>query len=295
MSATVFGALALLVDCAPASVQDVPAPVDEAFSASWDRTAFRHDLWSDVLAKHVDEAGLVDYEAIGKDVRFLEYLYRLANTRPDRLRDTRARLAFWINAYNALVIQGVLTTLPEKRADWARYNVLELTKKGKGVFAGLRFVVGGRRYTLDEIEKGMLLQRPERVSKDPALYQGAGVETPDPRVHFGLVCAAKGCVKLRREAYEGTRINEQLDDAVRGFVHDPDRAVFDRARRIMRLSQLLDWYQRDFTDPRFSPHADSVGEFLAKYVDDDELARSLSAEPWKTTYIRYDWSLNLQR
>ena len=193
-----------------------------------------------------------------------------------------------------------MATVPEDRAQWVKYRVLDVkvpgvAEEGKGSFVGLQFVVGGRRYTLDEIENGVLLQRPDWVSKDPAFYAAVGVETPDPRIHLALVCAAKGCVKLRREAYEGSSIDDQLDDAVRAFVRDRQGAVFDRAKRAMLLTQLLDWYGQDFTDPRFSPHEESVAKFLARYVDDSDLARSPSKDRWKTTFIEYDWSLNARR
>ncbi|UCC31571.1 MAG: DUF547 domain-containing protein [Phycisphaerales bacterium] len=290
----------LLVSSVLGPGRDVPVPKSDAFAKSWEQVGFRHDLWSSVLAEHVDEAGLVDYRAVRSDARFREYLYRLANTNPEKVGDAKARLAFWINAYNALAIQGVLETLPSDPTEWPRYSVLDVAipgvrEQGKGFFRGLRFMIGGRRYTLDEIEQAMLLQKPQWVAEDAAFYRSAGVGRPDPRTHFALVCAAKGCVKLRREAYEAAEIDAQLDDAVRGFTRDRQRVVFDLRSRTMRISLLLDWYREDLTNPRYRPHAASVSEFLSRYVDDSELARSLAEDRWDTTYIGYDWKLNLQR
>ncbi len=285
--------------CAHAAALDIPVPSGEGYAPAWDKVAFDHGLWSAVLADHVDGAGLVDYAAVRSDKRFEEYLYRLANTDPGALASSDARLAFWINAYNAFAVQGVLATLPVERAKWPGYSVLAvevpgITAAGKGFFEGLKFTVGGRRYSLDEIEKAVLLGRAERRARNQDHYRTVSPTGVDPRIHFALVCAAKGCVKLRQGAYEGARIDTQLGEAVRGFARDSQRATFKKRGRTMRVSQLLDWYRADLTNARYDPHAKSVAAFLSAYVDDPELARSLERDTWKTSYIEYDWKLNLK-
>lgn len=291
--------IAMLACLAPGPSHDIPVPTSSAFSTSWNRRVFSHSLWSGVLSDHVDDSGLVDYGAVQSDARFQEYLFRLANTNPRELSDGNHRLAFWINAYNALAIQGVLFRFPKSRTSWSERSVLDVTvpglqERGKGFFQGLRFNVGGRWYTLDEIEKAVLLRKPDWIQRDERLYREVGAGAPDSRVHFALVCAARGCVKLRREAYEGSRVNAQLDDAVRRFAADPSRASFDLSSRSMRVSQLLDWYRADMTSPRLSPHAKSVAAFLSRYVENGELARSLAEDEWKVGYIEYDWKLNVK-
>jgi len=280
--------------------RDVPVPAGPAFAQTWPTAGFRHDLWGQVLTAHVDDEGLVDYAALGESGEFQEYLHRLANTDPAAVGGSRDRLAFWINAYNALALLGVLESLPPERSAWDAFTVLQVTvpgveERGKGFFQGLRFQVGGRRLTLDEIEKAVIFQVPEWVAGDQAYYRSAGPEVPDPRVHFALVCAARGCVKLHREAYEGARLDGQLAEAVRQFTRDSARARFDATTRTMHLSRLLEWYRDDLTDPRFSPHGRTVAEFLSRYVDDGALARALSSGSWRAVYVDYDWRLNLRR
>ena len=63
-----------------------PYPKGDAFARPWTQVGFRRDLWSRVLAEHVDEGGVVDHRAMRSDDRFREYLYRLANTNPDENR-----------------------------------------------------------------------------------------------------------------------------------------------------------------------------------------------------------------
>ena len=129
---------------ASVAARDVDVPKSGAFSPSWAEADFDHTLWTEVLSEYVNDEGLVNYAAIGKDERYREYLHRLANTNPADLANGTARLAFWINAYNALAIQGVLETLPDDVQDWPTYSVLRVSvsgirEKDKGFFAGLRF------------------------------------------------------------------------------------------------------------------------------------------------------------
>lgn len=292
--------MTLLTVWAPVDARDMPAPRDAAFASTWNRAPLDHDLLDAALSTHVDTRGLVDYAGIARDRRFAEYLYRLAHTDPADLGSSQAKLAFWINAYNAFAIQGVVATLPDDRSTWARYSVLDVeeegaTERGKVFFTGLRFLAGGRRYTLDEIEKAVLLRHSAPAARDPSHYGAVGPDRADPRIHFALVCAARGCPVLRAGAYEANRIDMMLDEAVGRFVNDAQRTIFDKNTHTMRVSRLLDWYQADLTGERFTPRAESVILFLAPHVKDAGLARSLLGEPWKTEYLDYDWKLNVQR
>ncbi len=277
--------------------RDVSVPTDPAFATTWGKSKFSHALWDGALQDHVNEAGLVRYDRIGADRSFREYLYRIANTNPKDLAGDGERLAFWINAYNAVVIQGVLETLPAGRNKQDTYTVISVAvpgiqEPGKGFFAGLRFMVGGKRYTLDEIEKSVLLHQGDRYQANRAAYDALGPKTPDPRIHFALVCGAKGCPKLQLQAYRGEAIDAQLDNAVREFVET--RVSFDRQARLVAVSELLNWYGDDLTNGRYQPHAPSVIAFLAPYVTDESLARSLRDERWGTRFTKYDWTLNQQ-
>lgn len=290
---------ASIVTRLPAREHGVATPTGEHFSTTWDRVNFSHDLFTVVLSDHVDGEGLVNYAGIRSDRRFQEYLFRLANTQPVKFRDENARLAFWINAYNAFAIQGVLKTLPVDQKKWSRYRVIDVKVAqtrlaGTGFFTGIRYNVGSDKVTLDEIEKGFLLHRSDWVNKDRARYLSKGVITPDPRIHFALVCAAKGCVKLRKVAYEATTIDQQLDNVVRDFLRDRSRIRFNLSAKKVRTSDLLKWYQLDFVNPKYEPHADTLVKFLAKYVENQNLADSLNRDQWKISYFGYDWNLNLQ-
>ncbi|MHC4065939.1 MAG: DUF547 domain-containing protein [Planctomycetota bacterium] len=280
-----------------AAARDVSVPADAEFARQWNKTDLgeTHALWTAAVSDHVDEAGLVDYDAIRSDRRFREYLYRLGHTDPGVLPGDAHKLAFWLNAYNALAIQGVLETLPVDTARWPAYSVLAVKVDGKGFFEGLQFLVGGRRYGLDEIEKAVLLHDPARIGKATDAYLRVGPRTPDPRIHFALVCCARGCPPLQRWAYRGEALDEQLTDVTRKFAADPARCRFNADRKVLSVSQLLEWYHRDLVNERFEPHAESVTKFLARYVSDSKLTSSLENDRWRIEYLPYDWALNLKR
>ncbi len=279
--------------------REVRVPADDGFVTSWEKIDFQHELLSAALSAHVDSDGFVEYDGIRSDRNFQEYLYRLANTPADKLPTDDSRLAYWINAYNAFAIQGVLETLPRSRNKWTSYRVIDVKvsgvrESGKGFFAGLKYRAGGQWFTLDEIEKAILLKRVDGFKKNRKKYRSIGVKTPDPRIHFALVCAAKGCVKLRQEAFEADRVDQQLDEAVRSFVEDQSRIRFHRQDRTINTNELLKWYKSDLINSGYTPHASSVVKFLANFVKDPSLAKSLARDRWNMSYFAYDWTLNLQ-
>ncbi|GIW42674.1 MAG: DUF547 domain-containing protein [Candidatus Binatia bacterium] len=210
-----------------------------------------HAPWSRLLARYVDEEGLVAYRSLEREARpeLDAYLDRLARTDPETF-DRKEQIAFWIDAYNANVVRGVLSG-----------QTAESFLARKRFFSWWRFPVAGKERTLDEIEHEILRKR-----------------FSEPRVHFALVCASRSCPKLRREAYEGARLDEQLDDQVRSFLLDPERNVLEPGR--LRLSSIFRWFAEDFEK------SGGLLPFLRRYVD-------IPGEP-AIEYLPYDWSLNAQ-
>lgn len=240
---------------------------------------FSHEPWNAVLAQHVDADGLVDYAGIREDERFAAYLEALKTADPDRLPDDAHRLAFWINAYNALTIHGVLAHLPEDPKDWPRFKATELQVDGRTLWQGMLFDVAGRQLTLDQIQHDIIRATP-------------GLR--DPRIHVALTCAARGGPPLMNEAFTADRLNRQLYARMRKQVNDSNRSRFDPGSRTVRLCRVFDWYKEDFSNPEFSPHARSVPDFISRYADDEGVARSLRSDPWTVAYEEFDWRLNLR-
>jgi hypothetical protein len=217
-----------------------------------------HQLLSDLLQNSVHD-GQVNYPKLQTDHRFVAYLAQLDRVNPLALSSESDRLAFWINAYNACVIQGILDGYsPEPYLGWYRF------------FKRRTYGIGGSRLTLSDLEHEILRK-----------------EFREPRIHFAIVCASSSCPKLASWAYEGRQLDRQLDQAVRAFVNDPSRNRFDRQARIAYLSKIFDWFEEDF-----AVSAGSVPQFVAQYVDEADLARDLAAGAYRIAYLAYDWTLN---
>lgn len=221
---------------------------------------FSHDLLDQVYKEHV-ENGKVHYTNLKANPEKLEdYLDVLAVANPEEMSFAE-QLAFWINAYNALVIKGVIDHYPTK-------NVRRVKLFG-GFFSRLKFNVAGEMYTLNQIEHDII--RTEFV---------------DARVHFALVCASKSCPLLAESVFLPETIEEQLDDVTLKFIADPEKVRLDRNESIVYLSKIFKWYETDFTEGY-----DGVADFLADYLPPED-AEFVLKEDVTFQYLDYDWSLN---
>mgnify|MGYP001585357909 CR=1 FL=1 len=108
----------------------------------------------------------------------------------------------------------------------------------------------------------------------------------EPRLHFALVCAAKGCPTLRSEAYVGPRLDSQFDDQAKQFLAMPDKNRVEAAERVGYLSPIFKWYGGDF-----EKKSGSVLAALKPYWP-EKSAAALAKGGFKIRYTDYDWSLN---
>jgi hypothetical protein len=226
-----------------------------------------HSEWDQLLHAHVDGRGLVDYDAFLQNPRFEVYLRRLARTDPAPLPRAE-QLALWVNAYNAYTI-ALINQHGERRSIRNINRRLGLIA-GKGPWSERMATVGGRAYTLDEIEHEIIRPR-----------------FGEPRIHFALVCAAIGCPTLRREAYTGARLETQLDDQARGFLRgSPAKNRVDVQAARLYLSPIFRWYREDF-----GRDDAEVGRYLARFHDGAERELLLTGR-FRIAYTPYDWTLN---
>ena len=252
-----------------------PVLADAPVGAKWpaDRRAplgeIHHAPFSALLAKYVDADGFVDYRgwnANAEDRRSLRtYLKYLGKGDPAKPTTNEAKLAFWINAYNALTIEGILRVYPTE-------SIRDHTAKlfGYNIWEDLPLIVGDRGYSLDAIEHKILRK------------------LGDPRIHFAIVCASVGCPTLRDEAYVPGKIDDQLAAQARDFFARPKHFTFDPATNTVTLSKILEWFGEDFGD---SPGAimRRVKPYLPADVRDPATAAGVTLQ-----YRDYDWSLNDQ-
>ena len=147
---------------------------------------FDHTKLDKLLKKYVDEKGMINYSAFRDNEDFNDYLNNIAKADIDNLSDND-KLAFYINAYNALTIKNVLNHYP-----------IDSPMDVEGFFKEKKFKVAGMELTLDELEHKYVLP----------------IDNALP--HFGLVCAAVSCPKLLNKVYIGENVlnGETLFDAM---------------------------------------------------------------------------------
>jgi len=222
--------------------------------------SFDHAAWTTLLERHVDDEGRVAYRDLAaNDAATLDaYLAALAIADPSGWpRDEQ--LAFWINAYNAVIVKAVLDG----------HSAEGLIGRYRMFFRYAR-VVGGTERTPDEIENRIL--RPSGES----------------RVHFALVCASSSCPKLMRRAWRAETLDADLDAEARRFVQDPTRNEIRPGAPEVRLSAIFDWYEDDFGGSDAAVRA-----YVARFADDAQRAYLTKDAP-DVEHLDYDWSMNAQ-
>lgn len=241
--------------------------------------------WDQILKKHVHR-GLVDYEGLKASPQELrEYLNSLGSLKENEYESWSQadKIAFWINAYNALTIKAVIDNYPIQSSFPA---ALRFPKKSirqiPGVWDEMRFVVMWRGMTLNDIEHATLRKK----------FQ-------EPRVHMALVCASAGCPILRGEAYMGSALEKQLEEQTRTFLGTPSKMKIESTAKLVSLSPIFKWFGEDFVnayspDQGFEGHATgerAVLNFISHYLAENE-ADFLRNGKYVVKYLDYDWSLN---
>lgn len=230
---------------------------------------FSYEDWSLLLDGVVTDEGKVDYLLVRERRDLLDrFLARLAEAspenRPDLFPDDPARLAYWINAYNAFTLHAVLD----------EYPLSSVWKTPEGRFFQRRgHVAGGREVSLDDVEHEILR-----------------TEFAEPRIHFAINCGANGCPPLRPRAYEPEALEETLRQAAVIFLRQPGNFRVDHDERRVWVSRLFKMYAGDFAG-RDASTADYRRHVLAF------VARHTGLEPeaiadYEVHYNTYDWGLN---
>ena len=236
--------------------------------------AIQHALFDGLLSDHVDEQGRVDYGAIMHDARLQAYIDMLSRVSPQELHENEA-LAFWINAYNVYTIKLVVDNYPIgsiREITPFRIKGLQLAiPKLNSPFEYRIASIGGKEYSLDDIEHSIL----RKVFKEP-------------RIHFALVCASVSCPSLRREAYTGIRLDDQLEDQARRFLHDVTKNRINLASNTLYLSQIFNWFRKDFASSK-----GKLQEYLSAFWG-GEVAQQLKDQAFVIKHLPYNWSLNDQ-
>jgi len=248
---------------------------------------FPHDDLARVLDSFVDDEGLVDYAALHEDPAPLRRYYDLLSryspdATPGLFAGRDGRLAYWINAYNADVMVAVVEHYPiESVLDVERPFLFFFFPETSGFFYFQRMRFGSEEMSLHHLENEIIRERFD-----------------EPRIHFALNCASLGCPRLPREPFVPDRLDEQLERETRKFLGEERNLRFDHERRVVFVSQILEWYRDDFIGWLERHHPEeptTLLGYVSHHVPPDRSAELQRASDYEIRFIPYDWSLNDQR
>lgn len=239
------------------------------------RAASRHPDGLD----YGEAAGSEEYRA------YRRYAADLRAFDPGTLTSREEQLAFWINLYNGLILDAVV-----------QWRVQRSVRDAPGFFWRAAYIVGGHRFSANDIENGILRANAPHPAIPGAPFRASdprralSLTRLDPRVHFALVCASRSCPPVA--VYSSDRIDEQLDQATRSFIRGGGVELHASVARV-RLSRIFQWYAPDFGgnwlgigDKR------PILRFIAEYLPPIEAGIIQRPWPWDVTFSEYDWSLN---
>jgi hypothetical protein len=220
------------------------------------------EAWAAVLRRFVDEEGRVDFAGLARDRgdldAYVAWVYRVSPASDPALFPGRPdRLAYHVNAYNALAMHNVLAAgIPETLAGWRKVP-----------FFFLREVqVGGEPMSLHAYENRVI--RP----------------LGEERVHFALNCMVRGCPRLPRTPFTAGAIDAELDLETRRFFAEPRNLAVDPDRRAVRVSEILRFYTEDFL---------AKAPSVVAYVNRHRAGPPIPAD-YRVEFIPYDWRINDQ-
>ncbi len=237
-----------------------------------------HAEFNQLLQRVVVEHGhqtSVDYSTLAANpnqlLAYIKQIEAVSEAEFNQWNDNQ-RLAFLINTYNALTLKLIIDNYPE---------IDSIRDLGGLIFSSpwdrKFFTLFGEPANLDYVEHDLIRDN-----------------FNEPRIHFAVNCASRGCPPLIKQAYVADTLNDQLEHATRLFLTDPERNRFDRKKQQLELSSIFNWYRKDFDTA-----AGSVEAWVAPYITDNaELQKQLKSSKQgsftrvRVRFLDYDWALN---
>jgi hypothetical protein len=217
--------------------------------------------WASVLEGFVDGRGRIDFESVRQQPDNLEtYLDCVAAygplLSPQEFDSREKRLAYYLNAYNALAMRQVIDFgIPNalKGLTWLRFFRLS------------RIRVSGEHMSLYTLEN-------EHIRTEG-----------DPRIHFALNCMAASCPRLPRKPFRADTLDQDLDRLTREFFAEPRNLNVDHENQTIRVTEVLDFFPEDFLAV-----APALTDYVNRYTDID------IPSDYHIEFIEYDWRVNAQ-
>lgn len=244
-----------------------------------------------LLKEYVNQQGLVNYSKMRRfRLQLNEAVEKIVNLAPEVYItwSQPEKIAFWINTYNICTLKGIIDNYPIKPS---RFMLLFYPSNSVMHIQGLRdktyFMIMGIQYTLQEIERDILLGRFE-----------------EPRACFAISYGTMGSAPLRTEPYVGKVLEKQLEEQAKNCFAHPDAFRIDQANKVVYLSpifKMYSWFEeallkRYGTNQLFRRHQPvdrAALNFVKDYISPAN-AEFLRKKEYSVEYIRYNWQLNEQ-
>lgn len=258
--------------------------VNAPISADFPETGFSHDAFEELLTTYVHPNGHVDYDSWhqnGTDVIKLDtYLAAVSAYSPENAAERFAKradeLAYWLYAYNAYVIKGILDRWPLESVTDVKAPI-EIAR-GFGFFYRQRFLFGAEWFSLYKVEN----------EKIRARYK-------DARIHFVLNCGSQSCPVLRPELPTGDELEPFLQASAVHFVSEKRNVRIDHEKQQVVMSDIFKMYKKDFINDlrkRGLPSKNGLVDYVASVAPEPLRDELLRAAEYKVVFDRYDWSVN---
>ena len=230
------------------------------FTQSIEHGDIPYESFEEILFMYVDKNGKVDYSAIIENPYSFDKYFKFIeknspNNSPEYFPTKDDKMAYWINAYNAIVLK-IMIENPEVESilDISFYHTIFFKKH----------TIGGEKISLNTIEHKILRKK----------YK-------DPRIHFAINCGSISCPPLGKRIIRGDSLDEQLDEKASEFINNGKDIRIDHENEIIYLNRIFKWFKDDFGDVKL---------YICKYIINKDDCRKI--DRYKIKYDMYDWGSN---
>ncbi len=227
---------------------------------------------------------IIDYNALSKaEVNSVaNQMLSLSENTVMKKFTKKQRLAYFVNLYNILTIK----LIKDNYKDAKKGNSIKKIWLFKSPWDQSFFTLFGKKHTLNNIEHGF-------IRGDKSGFKQSTKEYNDPRIHFAVNCASKGCPALLNKAFTASNLETLFQTTMVSFLKDRDRNYVKDGKNLY-LSPIFKWYKKDFS--RGLKGYKSLKDFAAKNAghltsNPNEIAL-IKAKKMSIKFSDYDWTLN---
>ncbi len=228
-------------------------PMSRALSDDWAET------YDTLLQKYTSKSG-VAYQAWHRSKPDREKLRAVVEGIGNQSLEgfsRDARLAFYLNAYNAWILHQILESYPTKGPGGGGFI-------GRTRFFRARSIrVAGQKTSFHLLENDII--RPK---------------FSEPRIHFALNCASKSCPPLHSHAFRAESLDATLTQLTEAFINENKLGIRSTGPNAIAISEIFKWYRSDF---------EAKGSVL-DYINSHR--EKPFSRKTKIRYQDYQWTLN---